>query len=447
MIISIIKIQNVRSLKQSMNYILQDHKTREYLISSYGCDRHFAMEDFQQIYEERKTKWNRGTKNKAKMLIQSFNPSDEVSPELAHQIGKEYAENYLEGKHQYIIATHIDSDNIHNHIIFNQVETDSLKMFNTKRAITNTKLHKVNNELSEKYELTIPSKQKRKMKLNNMSQREVEVRRRGRSFKAEIEETIDQVIDNSNSYKDFLKEIQAKGYEIKDGMYLSIQNKKTSKFMRTQTLGINYTKNSMKYRIDNKDFKPVKNPYTIKNKEIDKNQSKYRDNKGLRRWASKQNIKYLQEISNLVINKGMSLEEIEEINLKEEKFYKKLEKSLSIADKELHELEQKQDAFDVYKSYDWMISDYKGSDDPEEFKREHYKEFKAWDKATYDMRTLKNKYGIQSKKDLEDYQRTLKDSRSEEYQLYSHFNKPENIAKEKTKEKTKEKEINKRRRR
>ena len=322
-----------------MDYILLDHKTREDLISSFGCDRHYILEDFQQIYDERQLKWNRETKNKAKMLIQSFNPTDEVTPELAHQIGKEYAENYLEGKHQYIVATHIDSEHIHNHIIFNQVEIDSLKMFNTKRAITNTKLHQVNNDLSKKYEMTIPSKQKRKMGLDNMSQREVETRRRGRSFKAELEEVINQVINNSDCYEEFLIGMKAIGYEIKEGRYLSIKNEKTNKFMRTKTLGINYMKNSIKYRIDNKDFKPVKNPYTIKTRKIDKTEEKYRSNPGLRRWASKQNIKHLQEISDLVINKGMKLEEIEEINLKEEKFYKDLEKSLSSTDRTLHELE------------------------------------------------------------------------------------------------------------
>lgn len=281
------------------------------------------------------------------------------------------------------------------------------------------------------------------MGLDNMSQREIEARRHGRSFKAELEEVIDQVIDNSDSYEEFLIGMKAIGYEIKDGRYLSIKNEKTNKFMRTKTLGINYMKNSIKYRIKNKDFKPVKNPYTIKTRKIDKTEEKYRNNPGLRRWASKQNIKHLQEISDLVINKGMKLEEIEEINLKEEKIYKDLEKSLSSTDRTLHELEQKHDAFDIYKKYAWMISDYKASDNPEEFKKAHYKEFKNWDQATYDMRTLKNKYGIQSKKDLEDYQRTLKNSRSEAYHLYSHLNKPENI----TKEKTKEKEIEKRRRR
>lgn len=101
------------------------------------------------------------------------------------------------------------------------------------------------------------------------------------------EEEIDRAIDRSNNYEEFLKVMKAKGYEIKEGRYLSIKNKKINKFMRTETLGIHYMENSIKYQIENKDFTIVKNPYTIKNKRIDKFEEKYRENKGLRRRASK----------------------------------------------------------------------------------------------------------------------------------------------------------------
>ena len=243
MTISIIKIQNVKSLKQSINYILQEQKTREDLISCYGCDRYTILDEFQDIYDERKVKWNRETKNKAKMLIQSFKHSDEVDPQLAHQIGKEYAENYLEGKHQYVIATHIDSEHIHNHIVFNQVETDTLKMFDTKRANTITKLHQVNDDLSKKHKLTIPEKRQRKKGSNYMSQREVEARKRGRSFKAELEEEIDRAIEKSNSYDEFLKIMKSNGYGITEGVYLWIEHKESKRLMSTKPLGIHYMEN------------------------------------------------------------------------------------------------------------------------------------------------------------------------------------------------------------
>ena len=98
---------------------------------------------------------------------------------------------------------------------------------------------------------------------------------------------------------------------------------------------------------------------------------------------------YLQEISHLVINKGMSIDEIENIAQTEEQFYKNLEKSISDKNHKINELEKRKNAFDVYKKYAWMIREYKESDNPEEFKREHVDKFMEWDIAKFDMRKLK----------------------------------------------------------
>lgn len=283
-------------------------------------------------------------------------------------------------------------------------------MFDTKRANTITKLHQVNDALSKKHKLTIPEKQQRKKGSNYMSQREVEVRKRGRSFKAELEEKIDRAIEKSNSYDEFLKIMKSNGYGITDGIFLWIEHKESKRLMSTKLLGIHYRKLSIKYRIENK---------------------------GLRRWADKNNIMHLLEISNLIINEKMSMEDIEKITLTEEEFYKSLEKSHSDITHKIDELEKRRDAFDVYKKYAWMIRDYKVSDNPNEFKRAHFKQFKAWDKAKLDMRKLKEKYGLTSKEKLEDYLRGLKIDLSENYSLYSHKNGSS----------SKEKEIEKRRRR
>lgn len=67
--------------------------------------------------------------------------------------------------------------------------------------------------------------------------------------------------------------------------------------------------------------------------------------------------------------------------------------------KSYNELEQKKDAFDIYKRYTWKIRDYKASDNQKEFKKTHLKEFMEWDSAKYDMRKLKEQYGIQSKEE------------------------------------------------
>ena len=56
-------------------------------------------------------------------MIQSFVP-EEVSFEEAHQVGIELCEKILEGKYEYVLATHIDKDHIHNHIIFNSIDVE-----------------------------------------------------------------------------------------------------------------------------------------------------------------------------------------------------------------------------------------------------------------------------------------------------------------------------------
>ncbi|MGO3169149.1 hypothetical protein, partial [Senegalia sp. (in: firmicutes)] len=69
---SIVKIENVKLLKQAIDYVKQDTKTNDNLITTFNCDKDFSVEDFNLLYEERKNKLRKETKNKAKMIIQSF---------------------------------------------------------------------------------------------------------------------------------------------------------------------------------------------------------------------------------------------------------------------------------------------------------------------------------------------------------------------------------------
>ena len=64
-------------------------------------------------------------------LIQSFAPG-EATPEQAHEIGKQLAEEVLQGKYPYVLTTHIDKGHVHNHIIFCAVD-----MVNQRKYISN----------------------------------------------------------------------------------------------------------------------------------------------------------------------------------------------------------------------------------------------------------------------------------------------------------------------
>ena len=64
--------------------------------------------------------------------MQSFKPGDNVSPKEIHQIGLELAE-YFKG-FEVVVATHIDEDHWHNHLVVNSVNAETgLKIqFNEK---------------------------------------------------------------------------------------------------------------------------------------------------------------------------------------------------------------------------------------------------------------------------------------------------------------------------
>ena len=414
--ISIVKIQGVKRLDNTINYIRQDSKTNVTLISTYDCDENFVLEDFNEMYEERKFRLSKETNNKAKMIIQSFDDRDNITPEEAHEIGKKLADNYLEGNHKYIIVTHTDTDNIHNHIIFNEVRNDNLLMFDTTRKNTIDRLRLENDKLSKEYNLTIYDN-KTKTNRPYISQKEIEVRKKGKSFKEEIENVIDEVVDQVDNYEEFIKAMEDLGYKSKEGKHLAFLNAKTDRFMRTRTLGMNYTRNSLKYRIKNKDFKIYKFDYIIKNKRIDKSEKKFRESYGLRKWATKKNINYLLEISDLVINKGISLEEIEEMEKREEEFLKDIEKTINQKDSMIYDLDKKENAFQDYKDSASLIAEYKKSDNKQKFKRENYQGFKKFDNAKRNIYLLKKDYNITNFKELDEFRKNLLVERNNIYLL------------------------------
>lgn len=413
---SIVKIQSVRRLDKAVNYITRENKTEDHLISSFACHRYTILDDFESIDKER-LKRSRHYKPKYKMIIQSFGEQDNVTPEQAHKAGKELADNYLKGDHQYIIATHLDGNHLHNHIIFNQVRKTDLKMFDSSGRNTVDNLRLENDNISRKYGLYIPNEKAHENKIHYINQRELYARKKGTSFKEELENSIDEAVDISRSYEEFLSIMENKGYNYKEGKYLAFENPKKKYFMRTKTLGMHYTENSLKYRIENKDFKIHKYKYTLQTEKIDKSQAKFRENYGLRKWATKKNIIHLQEISNLVFNQGMTLEEIEGIDKSEKEFMNDLENKLDKKDSKIKDLERMVGSFQDYKDSTGLMIALKNAEDKQEFKSKNFKEIMKHDIAKKNITKLKNTYAIESESELVSL---LDELKSERRSLYTH---------------------------
>ena len=199
------------TVDKAIQYIIAPGKTNaQFLVTSNMCsaDEH-AAEEFAGI---RKHGSQNGTVL-AHHLIQSFAPG-ETTPEQAHQIGILLAERFLKGQYQYILATHVDRQHIHNHIIFNNTSFADYHTFNRnenrgKRAWKTLQI--ISDQICEEFGLSvITTPEQKKGKCWFEWQRD----RQGRSWKKRLKAAIDDAIMASGSLDDFYAECKKRGFRI-----------------------------------------------------------------------------------------------------------------------------------------------------------------------------------------------------------------------------------------
>ena len=155
--------------KKALDYIMNPDKTEEkLLISSFACSPESADLEFAFTRDEGKKNVMDKGNNLAFHLIQSFKPG-EVDAETAHKLGKEFADEVLKGKYEYVISTHVDQNHIHNHIIFNATSfVDHHKYVSNKRSYH--KICRISNRICQENGLatSMPTGEKGKSYKENM---------------------------------------------------------------------------------------------------------------------------------------------------------------------------------------------------------------------------------------------------------------------------------------
>ncbi len=201
---------NIGSLGSVIQYSFQEEKT-EYdngrLISGINCLPETALKDFVSTKE----RFNKTEGRQYYYAIQSFKDAD-IDPVLAHTLAREWAEKCYPD-HEIVIATHLDTDNIHSHIIIN-----SINCVNGKKIHQNgddiKRMRSVNDELCMKYGLPVcPAKPKEKIKPTKAG--EYYSARNGSSWKRNMIIAIVSAMKKSGTKEEFIKEMKRKGYEVK----------------------------------------------------------------------------------------------------------------------------------------------------------------------------------------------------------------------------------------
>ena len=242
---AVTKIKAIRgTLSKAIAYILNPEKTDEkLLVSSYGCASETAAREFEWTRKIAEQKGMNPVRIIARHVIQSFEIG-EVTPELAHEIGKQFADEILGGKYEYVLTTHIDKDHVHNHLIFNAVDFVDYHAYKSYKRIYYD-MREVSDRLCKENGLSVipPSQNK------GMGYKEYTEAKRGTSWKQKLKQTIDRLVITAKDYDDFLRLMQETGYEIKTGKYISFRAEGQERFTRSKTIGENYTEERIKERI------------------------------------------------------------------------------------------------------------------------------------------------------------------------------------------------------
>lgn len=182
---------------------------------------------------------------KAIHYIQSFSPDDDVTPELAHKIAKTFLRKAFGDDVQAVIATHVDKKHIHSHIIINSYSLSGKKYYANRNSLK--EIRNISDGVSLVYGVKANPKLTGKGKSINYS--EWQHRKNGTSWKQKIRDEIDKLIPTVNSLDELIQELEEREYEIKRGKYISIKAPGQERFVRTKTLGDEYTEDSLNIRI------------------------------------------------------------------------------------------------------------------------------------------------------------------------------------------------------
>ena len=250
------KIMRNRTRRQSMadrhDYDQKAEKTQDgELVSSFMCSPETAAEEFEiskQLYHQI-TGRSQSPDHDVIMyrVIQSFKPG-EVSPEEANRIGYELAMKFTGGQHQFVVATHVDKAHIHTHIEFNSTNLNCDGKFRDVKRSALRVLRKLNDELCRAHGLSVIENPKPSAK----KQKEIAAAKYGTSHKEQLRQTIDRVLSDCQGYDDFLAEMRAEGYEIKEGKLLSFRAPGWDRFTRSNKLGADYSREALRERSSNR---------------------------------------------------------------------------------------------------------------------------------------------------------------------------------------------------
>ncbi len=241
---AVVKIWDIKSrLDRVIDYVVNGEKTEEQLyVSGINCQPEYACSQM----NETKSMYAKTKGILAFHAYQSF-AKGEVTPELAHKIGLEFAKRMWGERFEVVVATHLNTNCIHNHFVLNSVSFEDGKRYYDNKE-NYKRMREVSDALCAEHNLSVVENPG----ASTVNYKTYMDEKEGRLTKDAIfRRDIDECILISLDQKDFLNQMKKRGYTFDfTHKYATIKHKDFERARRLSSLGDEYSPKSLKRRID-----------------------------------------------------------------------------------------------------------------------------------------------------------------------------------------------------
>ena len=181
------------SLSGIIDYITNREKTVDRLVTGVNCVAQSALHEFETV----KKQFHKTDGRSYYHIVQAFSPDDKLDFDTAHEIGLKFAQQF--SGYQCLVATHMNTRHIHNHIVMNSVNYETGKKFHqTARELQQVKEY--SNELCMQYGLSITETKADPFHIP--------------AWKKKLQKDIRSAMENTRTKREFIEHMEKRGYKV-----------------------------------------------------------------------------------------------------------------------------------------------------------------------------------------------------------------------------------------
>ena len=236
-------------LKRSVTYIMNPAKTEEGLL--IGGNAGTSPGEVFTIMMDTKQHFEKTGGRQGYHFVLSWKPGD-ITKELAYEVAGEFCERYLGDDYDYVYAVHTDQPHIHAHIFFNSINRRTGYKYRYEKGDWEKFIQPVTDEVCRRHGLPVLDDQRTGE--SSMSYAEHKAVREGLPTLTKIVRAdIDRMILWSDSFEEFLRNMERLGYRIRKGKYITYYPPGFQKGRRDKNLGTGYSPDEIRRRISCRD--------------------------------------------------------------------------------------------------------------------------------------------------------------------------------------------------